>query len=210
MKITILSLFILMIFFFFFQGQTPAKDSSQDPSAYKLMIGKIRAGDKSINYGELRRAYVEWLNDGKGTKEAPNREAMVTAFNAKNYAKAVELGEQVVDYEFVNPGLLGAIAEAYDKLGNADKAAFFKETAEKARHGLYLSGDGKTAKTAYFVMSIDEEYRVMRGLGYSVSIQSLAAIDGQSYDILSGKDESGKSVELYFNICSFFGCSKNK
>lgn len=188
--------------------QTPG--SSQDkPSVYMELVAKIREGDDSVNFGEVRRAYVAWINSG-AKKESPNRDEMVKAFEAKNFAKGVQLGEKVVDLEMINAGLLGAMADAYRSLGDGKKAEFFERLMHKARHGLFLSGDGKTAKTAYFVMSIPEEYRVMRELGYTVSMQSLMHIDGQAYDVLSGMDDKGKAVEVYFNICSFFGCGQVK
>jgi len=192
-------------------AQTPVAESSKtDKSTYRQMVQKARNGDLSVNFGELRKAYVQWLNDGNGTKEAPHRDEMVRAFQAKNFAKAIELGEVVIDYEFVNDGLLGAIGDAYQKSGNEQKAKWYSDLSHNVRHGLFLSGDGKTAKTAYYVMNIDEEYRVMRAFDYSVSVQSLMRVDGQSYDLLAGKDDKGKTVELYFNICAFFSCGPSK
>ena len=191
-------------------GQPPAAAVKKDTSSYRQMVEKIRGGNTSINFGDLRKAYVDWLNDGNGVKESPKRDEMVKAFEAKNYARAVELGEIVADYEFVNSGILGAIAEAYKKLGSEKKAALYADLSHRAKHGLYLSGDGKNVDTAYYVMNIDEEYKIMRGLGYAVGMQSLTSANGQSFDVLSGKDEDGKTVELYFNICSFFGCGKKK
>ena len=206
------ALFLLTVVFataLFCSAQTPATtDLHKDTSKYRQLVNKIRSGDSSVNFGELRRAYVEWLNDGTGLKEAPNRDEMVKAFRSKDLAKATQLGEAVVEYEFVNPGLLGALADAYKKLGNESKSRFYSEVSEKAEHGLFLSGDGKTSKTAYFVMDVDEEYRVMRTFNFTVSMQSLLSENGQSYDLLSGKDENGKVVELYFNICAFFPCGK--
>ncbi len=202
------SLSCLVLLTFTAIGQTPAEKPVK--SDYKALVAKVRSGDKKVNFGELRRAYVAWtVSDPKGS-EAPNRDKMVEAFDAKDFAKAAELGDKVADYEFVNSGLLRAVGSAYRKSGNEEKARFFEEIAQKAAHSVYLSGDGKTATTAYFVMNIGEEYRLMREFGYAVSSQSLLNVDGQSYDLLEGKDEKGKEVSVYFNICAFFPCSGMK
>lgn len=185
-----------------------ADDIKQDNSQYRQLVEKAKKGDATVDYGLLRRAYSEWVNDKSNQTDAPDRDEMVKAFESKDYAKAVKLGEIVVNYEFLNKGLLGAMEDAYRKLGNAEKADFYHNLAHKAGHSLFLSGDGKTAQTAYYVLSIPEEYRVMRELGYTVSSQSLVSVGTQAFDLLDGKDEKGKAVSVYFNICSFFGCGK--
>jgi len=46
------------------------------------------------------------------------------------------------------------------------------------------SGDGKTAKTAYEVYSIEEEYELLKHLKLEPKMQILSIIDGKYYDIL--------------------------
>jgi|ERR1044072_5662272 hypothetical protein len=136
---------------------------------------------------------------------------MVKAFEAKNWSKAVELGEIVLDYEFVNRGLHLAVANAYKELHDADKEKYHSAIAQKLLQAILDSGDGKTAKTAYKVHSIREEYQVMRELGYQVSSQALI-MDNQygSLDRLSGRNADGKEASFYFAINSFFGGGKSK
>ncbi len=186
------------------QSEPPKKD------IYFQLVEKLRKGDKDVNFGELRRAFVNWLNTLPDSYKFPDRSEMIKAFEAEDHAKAVKLAEEIIDYEFINAGVLGAMADAYKKIDNKEKAALYEDLSHRARHGLFLSGDGKTPETAYYVMSIPEEYRVMRELGYTVSMQSLSSINGQAYDVLSGKDSKGNSVNVYFNICSFFGCKARK
>ena len=46
------------------------------------------------------------------------------------------------------------------------------------------TGDGKTAKTAYEVYSIEEEYKLLEHLKLEPKMQMLFIIDGKYYDIL--------------------------
>ena len=207
----ILTIIFTTVFAYGTFAQNPAqKPESKDSSLYMQLVEKIRSGDNTVNFGSLRRAYVAWLNTGSNSDEHPKRKEMVKAFESKDYKKAVELAEIVIAAEFINSGLLGAMADAYKQIGDEKKFKFYDDLKHKARHGLFLSGDGKTAKTAYYVMSIPEEYRVMRELGFTTSMQSLLSIDGQSFDLLKGTDEKGNSVEVFFNICAFFPCSSVK
>lgn len=57
-------------------------------------------------------------------------------------------------------------------------------------------GDGKTAKTAYKVISVDEEYQVLNHLGAKLKKQTL--VDGPCDAMQVELD--GKEVTLYFDV----------
>jgi len=57
------------------------------------------------------------------------------------------------------------------------------------------SGDGKSAKTAYEVYSIEEEYKLLEHLKLEPKMQMLSIIDGKYYDILVVGE-----TNIYFKI----------
>lgn len=182
-------------------AQAPVRlDGKPDTSDYQKMLARIKSGDKSVDLVKFRAAYLEWVNDECNISEAPDRDEMVKAFEAKDHAKAVELAQKVLDYEYVNRGLHLAVAASYKELGNAEKSQYHTDLGAALLKALLDSGDGKTAKTAYRVHSIREEYIVMRELGYQVSSQSLVQEGGRAYDVLAGKNAEGKTASLYFDI----------
>lgn len=188
--------------------QTPAPSPDQStakpPHAYVQLVERAKKNDLTVSFKELRKAFSEWQCQ-KNT-DTPNREAMVEAFNKKDYAKAVELVEVVLDYEYIHRGLHLAAEDAYRHLGNTTKADEHKAVAEKLLDALLTSGDGKTAATAFFVLSIREEYFIMEKLGYKTSSQALTSEGNRMFDVLSGTDtKTGNTVSLYFDITSFFG-----
>ena len=202
-------------------GQTPEKPEAATPKAQRLetdgskyaqLVERVKRGDMGVDFISLRDSFGEWLCDDKAKTDAPNRDAMVAAFEAKDYPKAVELVEVVLDYEFVQIGLHRAAEDAYRTLNNKAKADFHKEIADKLLNSLLTSGDGKTAKTAYRVLSIREEYFIMNQLGYKTSSQALLTENDRVYDVLSGRDtKTDKQVSVYFDITSFFGgCRRTK
>lgn len=186
-------------------AQTPKQSSTeQAPHPYVQLVERAKKGDPTVSFKELRRVFAEWQCQ-KNTN-APDRQAMVDAFNKKDYAKAVELVEGVLDYEYVQRGLHLAAEDAYRHLGNTTKADEHKAVAEKLLDALLTSGDGKSAKTAFFVLSIREEYFVMSQLGYKPSSQALVSEGDRMFDVLSGTDtKTGNQVSLYFDITNFFG-----
>jgi len=172
---------------------------------YKEMVERARKGDVSVDFIDLISAASDWDLSQKGIFNPPNREAMAEAFKKKNYQKAVELAEIVLDYEFTNRGLHLATANAYKELAQTEKANLHTNFADKILNALLSTGDGKSLETAYCVQSINEEYVIMRHFGYKVSMQAYLTSNVGTYDLLSGKDKkTGKEVGLYFDISGFF------
>lgn len=183
--------------------------AKSDSSEYPRLVEKAKKGDASVDFVKLRAAFLDWINDECNQTDAPNRDVMEKAFDAKDYAKAAELVEAVLDYEFVNRGLHLAAADAYKETKNVEKEKFHNDIAQKLLKAMLDSGDGKTAKTAFKVHSIREEYIIMRELGYQVSMQSLVMDkDYGSFDVLAGNGKDGKGGSFYFDINSFFGLGK--
>jgi uncharacterized protein DUF4919 len=195
------------------QPREPKKLSfDEDTSVYHQLVQRAKSNDQTVDFVKLRDAFGEWLCGDKVNTDAPNRDAMIQAFESKNYAKAVELIEVVLNYEFVNRGLHLAAEDAYRQLGNQTKADFHKTIAHKLLHAVLASGNGKTAETAYRVLDVSEEYFVMRELGYGAHGQALLSQGNKHYDLLMGTDgDSGKDVKVYFDISIFFGgCERVK
>lgn len=67
------------------------------------------------------------------------------------------------------------------------------------------SGDGRTPKTAMYVISIVEEYEVLAELGFTVQSQSLSQENGHHYDAFKVVDANGESRMVYFAIDEFYG-----
>lgn len=68
------------------------------------------------------------------------------------------------------------------------------------------TGDGKSQDTAYKVRNVGEEYALIRALGLRPGEQALLVKDDKAWDLMTVIDpKTGKKVEIYFDISSFFG-----
>jgi hypothetical protein len=86
-------------------------------------------------------------------------------------------------------------------LENKPQAAYHRTFARGVIDAIFATGNGVTYNTAFAVLSIPEEYLVMRLLGFRTTGQRLVQHEGHWFDVLSaqrGEDEPG--FELYFNI----------
>lgn len=191
-------------------AQPQSQAAGQSAPNYTQLVERVKKGDQTVDFVQLREAFLAWASEAKNHGGVPDRAAMVAAFKENNYAKAVELAEIVLDYEFINRGLHLAVEDAYRRLGNEKRADFHRDIAARLLKALLGTGDGKSPETAYRVMSIREEHTIMRELGFQDEnhfySRSLRHINNRPYDVLSGTDKrTGKTVEIYFDIRSFLG-----
>ena len=63
-----------------------------------------------------------------------------------------------------------------------------------------MTGDGLTPKTAYTVISVQEEYELLHALGLKVTRQALAKIDSHAYDVMTTEGHDGVAGDYYFLI----------
>ena len=76
----------------------------------------------------------------------------------------------------------------------------------KAVAKLLAKADGRTQDKAIKVRSIDQEYEVLRALGFVPDTQSLIVDKGKSYDMIEASHrQTGEKREFWFDISSFFG-----
>ena len=103
---------------------------------------------------------------------------------------------------------------ALAQLGKTNEAHAVHETYMGIVNSIFISGDGHSPKTAMRVISIDEEYAIVRDfLGLRPVAQALISHNGHSYDVLTIRDprksdtDEENTFKLYFNVDPLFGGS---
>jgi hypothetical protein len=175
---------------------------AQDPEArYQSLLEAAKAGDKTVDWQALRFAYADrpgFTSTVEGD-ERTHALAMRQAFKAGDYAGAIVEAKAVMDEDFVDPEAHLIASQAYAKSRFVGEAQREKAMAV----GLLTSiqtGDGRSAATAYSVISVKEEYVLMATSGRRVTRQSLTQQDGHSYDVLETVDSAGAVATFYFQI----------
>ncbi len=191
----ILALFIGGTAFGFVAEQSRA----QEISTYETLVEKVKNGDKSVDFKQLRLAYADSPASRPDTD--PQKKAMTAALNSKNYADTLKNGDVVLASDFVDMDAHFAEYVAQRELNNTDRAEFHKFVLKGLLDSITHSGDGKSEKTAFQVIDVHEEYVILRFMGLMPSQQSLSHKDGHSYDVMNAVDpRTQEKVTLYFNI----------
>jgi hypothetical protein len=171
------------------------------PSEYSALLARVKSGDLSIDFKQLRFSYMESPERHQAKDTDEQKKAMFEALKKKDYAKALHNADVVIENEFVDLEAHRVKQIACEGLQDEQKARFHEAVARGLLKSILDSGDGKSAATAYVVISVDEEYIVLQVLGLRPSGQSVVHLDGHSYDVLETKKrDSGTGVKLYFNV----------
>ena len=148
-------------------------------------------------FTKLRMDYANRKDFSPAWKVEQDRQAIIAAYRAKDHQKAFDLSERwlakcPVDSEIHT--LRSAAATSLNDLKSYVHHLYF---AYGLMQSVMQSGDGLTPKTAFKVISVSEEYAVLREFGAEVQSQTL--MEGPC-DKLECKYPDGKIVSLYFDV----------
>lgn len=177
--------------------QTKAPTSAD----YDALLAKLKGGDTSIDFGKLRMAFTATKMYSYSGSDDDERNKMLKLLADKDYKKALKTAEKMLDDDYVNANAHYVAFISNKELKNNEKAEFHKAVLFGLLNSVKGSNDGFSAKSPFYVITIEEEYAVIRFLGYRFVSQSLQHLDGHTFDVFDVTDaKSGQKTKLYFNI----------
>jgi hypothetical protein len=180
---------------------TPWATSAADPSSYEQLVAKAESDGVGVDYTAMRLAYAAGGgNDPFGMALQDAVVPMLQAVNDGDCAKAVAESEKVLKVSFISmlPHLVRS--ECFNKQGELGRAAREDTIAHGLRDSIFESGDGLSQKTAFVVVTLDEERFVLSTRGLSETSQALIEGNGHSYDVIKAAAKDGSAAEVTFQI----------
>ena len=143
-------------------AQTPQETPTPtEKPKYDLLLEKVKQKDPSVNFTELRHAFYESPNYNPYAPMMTYR-PLNAALAQKNYDEVLKIAESVLAKNFVEVNAHMAAQIAYQETGNAEKAQFHKFMADGLLNSIKSTVDGKSPEKAFEVISINEEYGLIR------------------------------------------------
>ena len=171
------------------------------PESYETLVAKAQADGLSVDYTVLRAAYAASdRDDPLGFAVDQNLGLMIKAMTDGNCDRALESSEKVLRASFINILAHLVRSECLNKQGELARAAREDTIIAGLRDSIFLSGDGASAKTAFVVVTLDEERFVLSAKGLQETQQALIQDEGHSYDLIEGKSKDGTMRSVYFQI----------
>lgn len=174
-------------------------DQATARARYAELAAKVRAGDLSVDWKALRVAAAI----GEVGESTEGFAAVQNAYGALNDGKFVDALKTSREIENRNVADVDAHYVAWRSLiglGRETEAEQERLLLAALLQSITDSGDGKSAKTAWFATTIRETYLYMRAvLNVQFEEHRTAQQDGHFYDVVAVKDKDGKRMILWFN-----------
>jgi len=194
--------FLSVVFIAMSVSAQTAQDAPKpaEKSKYDVLIEKVKQKDPSVNFTELRHAFYESANYNPYAPMMTYR-PLNAALAQKNYEEVLKIAESVFAKNFVEVNAHMAAQIAYQETGNAERAQFHKFMADGLLNSIKSTVDGKSPATAFEVISINEEYGLVRSLKLRPIKQALVNDKDHFYDALTVVDpQTNQESTIYFNI----------
>jgi tetratricopeptide (TPR) repeat protein len=165
----------------------------------KLVDQFVHGGANEVSLRDLRLAAAEGrvINDADAQAA---RAKINSALTAKQFDQALQLAMKAISHDFTNMEAHFDAHLAYQGLGNEQSSQIEEKIFRNLVASILESGNGKSAKTAWFVVATREEYIVVRVLGYRATGQDLKDDGVHYYDVLHVVNRDGGNEDLWFNV----------
>jgi hypothetical protein len=175
-------------------------------ATYDKLVQRAKAGDPTVNFAELRVAYVKSTSYRRNRGEDADRlsalrKAMFEAADKRDAAAIIPICNAILDKNFIDLDAHKFLKHAHDDLGHRDLAEHHRVIELGLLKSITAGKDGRSAATAWSVVTVDEEYFVLRMLEVKLIEQRLVPIGAHNYDVMeTGNTETNARVTYYFNI----------
>jgi hypothetical protein len=166
---------------------------------YETYKARVTGGDLSVDWQAFRLAAVVAGVDGDFDWHAARAHALSDMHTGKD-EKALGEAKAIIDHNMANPeGHLLAMM-AFGKMGRDEDAKKERAIVDTIVKSILHSGDGKSAKTAWFTVDPSEEYFIINVvMGMQPKGQALVAQDGHEFDKMTVVDDKGAEQVFWFN-----------
>ena len=169
----------------------------------------MKKADRNVDFTELRMAFFESSYYNPYSPMLTYR-PLWGALAQNNYAEAIKIAQAVLEKNFVEVNAHMVAHAAYRETGDTERATFHQFMADGLLTSIKSNNDGKTPETAFQVISVSEEYGLIRSLELRPIRQSLINDKGHFLDALVVVDKTNQQSTVYFNVDKPFTWKKKE
>ncbi len=160
-----------------------------------LALNDIQQAD----FTALREAYTHTTHYDpyrSGEQDA----ALIALLRAEDWAAAAVRCEHLIAADYLHAPLHLIMTHIFQQLEDETRATWHLLFARGLIGSLLSSGDGRTTGTAFKVITVREEYELLRALSLQGLGQALITESDRFYDVLRVRDANGVEGEIFFDV----------
>jgi len=168
---------------------------------YREMLALAQQNPQDADFHALRMAYTRSAEYAPYSHDAERVATLGRALRAGDLAAALEASLALLDWNYLDIEAHMAADYVYTSLGDETESAYHRAFARGLIAAILATGDGHGPGGAFIVISVPEEYTVLRVLGLRAIQQALHQIDGHWFDVVDVQHRTtGASMQVYFNV----------
>jgi hypothetical protein len=169
--------------------------------SYEELLAAVQADPEGGDYHTLRMAYARTDAYAPYVQDAENIEKLRAALTGQDMESALEAVAELLAQNYLDIEAHMAADYAHMMLEQYDNSAYHRAFARGLIQAILGTGDGRGFETAFIVLTVSEEYTVLRVMGLVPGNQRLVEHEGHWFDILSGRQrDANETLDMYFNI----------
>lgn len=176
-------------------------EAAAKKSRFEKLLDKANRDIGTVDFTAMRMAAINEPGYDPYSKNDASIKAMYDFLDFKNTKALLAKSKEALGKDYLDIETHFVTSSAYEIEGKGEEAGFHLDFARKLLESIQASGDGQSAASAYKVISVNEEYALIKYLGLKPIDQVTAEENGVMYDIISVIDPiSGEQDKLYFDI----------
>jgi hypothetical protein len=168
---------------------------------YDDLLAAAQQNPAEADFHTLRMAYAQSDAYAPYAHDAESVEGLNASLRAGNPQAAFEAAQRLLAANYLDIEAHMAADFVFVQSGDEAQSAYHRAFARGLIRAIMATGDGRDVDSAWIVLSISEEYTVLRVLGLQFKSQRLMQHEGHVFDVLSTRhNETGDEREVFFNI----------
>ena len=175
--------------------------ASEADDRLAALVAQVRGGDTAVDYTALRDAYAQSAAyDPYGEKTRDDHKAMFARLSDGDCPAASDAAARVlaVNYVHASGHFIRWVCAMKD--GRERDGQFHRAVLTGLMKSVTGGRDGRTPASAFSVVSVDEEYALLRFFRLHPGRQQLVHADGSMFDLLEFSGDDGRRGTWLFNI----------
>ena len=173
---------------------------------YSGFIRQLEAGQTDINYTEFRNSFLESEQFKVIANQNPDlrtlRTTMRELMKSSKYPEIIDVTKKILSLDYTNMEAHKILQQTYKILGDTDNAKKYHDIEFGLLNSIVRKGDGKSCRSGWPVVQVEEEYFILGMLGAKVRKQSVDNTGGVC-DKMEVETPEGNAT-YYFEISKVF------
>jgi Domain of unknown function (DUF4919) len=173
---------------------------------YSAFVRQLEAGQTNINYTEFRESFLESEQFKAAGKQKTDlstlRKEMHEEMGKSNYTEIIGITNQMLSIDYTDMEAHKIRHQTYKILGDMPNSKKYHDIEFGLLNSIIKKGDGKTCRTAWPVIQVNEEYFILQMVGAKLRKQSIDTTGGTCDKMEVETDQGNKPY--YFDISKVF------